>query len=347
MAQIDSRLKQITGNYIDNFGGLDIIFIGDLRQLPPVRATPIYKPIRQKMVGPSLWRSLQFHELTEVIRQDNVIFSNILSKIGSGLILDDSELKLIESRFFIKEDADRLCSNGTRLYFENINVDKYNNSILNVDDNKIVCTAIETIVGANGHEQETHSRQKLHKLTTADTGGVPYEIVFSLNKYYLICFNIDTSDGLVNGAVGKLIHVEYNTNNELIRVWLEFPKSSKTGEQIRKKCAVHDANNRISSLAVPISKKSATITLNNNKTIVARRNNFPLKAASAITVHKSQGGTFQEIVYQYDKKHNLSLVYVALSRVTSLEGLYLVSATNDRRFYHGRRYDASVESLQN
>lgn len=124
---------------------------------------------------------------------------------------------------------------------------------------------------------ETHSRQKLYKLTTADTGGVPYEIVFSLNKYYLICFNIDTSDGLVNGAVGKLIHVEYNTNNELIRVWLEFPKSSKTREQIRKKCAVHDANNRISSLAVPISKKSATITLNNNKTIVARRKNVPLK----------------------------------------------------------------------
>lgn len=37
---IDARLKQITGNFDDSFGGLDIIFIGDLRQLPPVRATP-------------------------------------------------------------------------------------------------------------------------------------------------------------------------------------------------------------------------------------------------------------------------------------------------------------------
>ncbi|GFS89555.1 ATP-dependent DNA helicase [Trichonephila clavipes] len=43
LGHIDSRLKQITGNYNTNFGGLDMILIGDLRQLPPVRATPIYK----------------------------------------------------------------------------------------------------------------------------------------------------------------------------------------------------------------------------------------------------------------------------------------------------------------
>ncbi|GFU16293.1 ATP-dependent DNA helicase [Trichonephila clavipes] len=43
LAQIDSRLKQITGNFDTNFGGLDVILIGDLRQIPPVRATPIYK----------------------------------------------------------------------------------------------------------------------------------------------------------------------------------------------------------------------------------------------------------------------------------------------------------------
>ena len=57
LEQIDSRLKQITGNFSKNFGGLDVIFIGDLRQLPPVRATPIYKQIKRRMTGPTLWRS--------------------------------------------------------------------------------------------------------------------------------------------------------------------------------------------------------------------------------------------------------------------------------------------------
>lgn len=36
LSQIDSRLKQITGDFKTNFGGLDVILIGDLRQLPPV-----------------------------------------------------------------------------------------------------------------------------------------------------------------------------------------------------------------------------------------------------------------------------------------------------------------------
>ncbi|CAH2104199.1 unnamed protein product [Euphydryas editha] len=62
LLQIDSRLKQITGDYKTNFGGLDVILIGDLRQLPPVRATPIYKQQKQKIVGPILWRGFKFYE---------------------------------------------------------------------------------------------------------------------------------------------------------------------------------------------------------------------------------------------------------------------------------------------
>lgn len=43
---IDKRLKEITGDYEVNYGNLDIILIGGLRQLPPVRATAIFKPIK-------------------------------------------------------------------------------------------------------------------------------------------------------------------------------------------------------------------------------------------------------------------------------------------------------------
>jgi len=58
LGHIDSCLKQITGNFGTHFGGLDmIILIGDLRQLLPVRATPIYKQQKQKIVGPILWRN--------------------------------------------------------------------------------------------------------------------------------------------------------------------------------------------------------------------------------------------------------------------------------------------------
>lgn len=84
LSQIDSRLKQITGNFNTNFEGMDMIFIGDLRQLPPVRATAIYKQQKLKIVGPSLWRALKFFELDQVMRQANQQFSSILIKIGNG-----------------------------------------------------------------------------------------------------------------------------------------------------------------------------------------------------------------------------------------------------------------------
>lgn len=70
-------------------------------------------------------------------------------------------------------------------------------------------------------------------------------------------------------------------------------------------------------------------------------------SACAITIHKSQVGTFDEIVYEYEKTHSQQLVYVALSRVTRIEGLYIVTERNNPTFYHGRRESTSVIDLQN
>ncbi|GFR10855.1 ATP-dependent DNA helicase [Trichonephila clavata] len=43
LEQINTRLKQITGLFTKDFGGLEAILIGDLQQLSPVKATPIFK----------------------------------------------------------------------------------------------------------------------------------------------------------------------------------------------------------------------------------------------------------------------------------------------------------------
>ncbi|GFY24326.1 ATP-dependent DNA helicase [Trichonephila clavipes] len=48
------------------------------------------------------------------------------------------------------------------------------------------------------------------------------------------------------------------------------------------------------------------------------------------------GGTFDEVVFNYDKSQQIQLVYVALSRVTSIDGLYLTNDKDDFKFYHGR-----------
>lgn len=343
--QIDSRLKQITGNFDSNFGGLDIILIGDLRQLPPVRATPIYKQPKQRMVGPLLWRGLKFYELTQVMRQTNVIFVSILTKIGNGSILDDDELAIIESRFFTKEEVTQRCPNGVRLFHENASVNEYNVSILQQAQDKFVSIAIDIISGCANHEQEVFVRQKLHKMSVIDTGGLPYEIIFVIGKPYIVTTNLDVTDGLANGAVGTLVHIEQNEQNEITRVWLVFP-DKRTGTVARKKAAGFITEHNIDKRAVPITRRTTSIHLNNNKTIVGKRNHFPMIPGCAMTIHKSQGGTYDEIVYEYSKTHSIQLLYVALSRVTSIEGLFICNRNDDLRFYHGRRIDQSILSLQ-
>jgi len=58
LEQIDARLKQITGLFTKAFGGLDVFLIGDLRQLPPVKATPIFKQIKNKLLVNRLGENL-------------------------------------------------------------------------------------------------------------------------------------------------------------------------------------------------------------------------------------------------------------------------------------------------
>lgn len=104
-----------------------------------------------------------------------------------------------------------------------------------------------------------------------------------------------------------------------------------------EKFAGHVAANNISQTAV-IGRRPSTIPLNNNKTTInAKRSHLPLVCACATTIHKSQGITYSEVVYEYDKKHSQSLLYFASSRVTitSIEGLWITTDGGDTTFYHG------------
>ncbi|GFT47518.1 ATP-dependent DNA helicase [Trichonephila clavipes] len=124
LLKVDSRFKQIIGNFQSNFGGLDIILIGDLLQLPPVRSTPIHKQPKQTIVGPILCRNLKFYELNEVMRQANQQFSSIITKIGNTDQLDETEIT--QSRFCIVKEAELRCPQDISLFSTNISVNEYN-----------------------------------------------------------------------------------------------------------------------------------------------------------------------------------------------------------------------------
>lgn len=177
----------------------------------------------------------------------------------------------------------------------------------------------------------------------------------------MITMNLDVEDGLVNGAIGTLKYIEYLTEDEQVneqtiygttevdfepqpststkirkrvRLWLEFSNPSM-GQLWTVKAKPHVICKRDVldlKLLWPIVTRAANTPLGGN--IKCRRNQYPVVSASAITIHKSQGGTFDEVVFNYDKSQQIQLVYVALSRVTSIDGLYLINDKDDFKFYH-------------
>ncbi|GFV34504.1 uncharacterized protein TNCV_2028741 [Trichonephila clavipes] len=124
--------------------------------------------------------------------------------------LDEIEITLSESRFCTVEEAELRCPQGIRLFNTNNFVNEYNNKILNAYTDRITSTAKDVSIGCTSKEQETCVRQKLHKMSLIDPNGLPYQTVYVNNIYYMITTNIDVTDGLANGAVGKLVYVETN-----------------------------------------------------------------------------------------------------------------------------------------
>ena len=216
----------------------------------------------------------------------------------------------------------------------------------------------------NNYEQLSHCKKKLNAMFIIDTGGLPYETYLVNGKPYLITTNIDVEDGLANGAIGILDYIEYFENNEEIeyqdnlaineeneklkikRLWLRFDNNN-VGLKARRKAIHHITKKNIPKDLVPIERRNANIYFNKNRTLSLKRNHFPIVSACSMTIYKAQGGTYEEIVYMYDKRQEQQLVYVALSRVRSINGLFIVTKTNEANFYHGRRISSTSQDLIN
>jgi len=168
-----------------------------------------------------------------------------------------------------------------------------------------------------------------------ETVGLPFMLNLLVGKPYQIKTNIDVLDGLVNGAIGILRYIERDEDARVKRLWLSFNRP-KTGRLIRAKCDAHVRSHpHLKQGWVPISERTANIQLKGS-IWTCKRKQFPLCQACAITIHKSQGGTYETVISEYNKNHDQQLVYVAMSRATSLQGLHLTHRDKDHRFHHAR-----------
>lgn len=350
---VNSRLQAMTGVYDKNFGGLDLFACGDLKQLPPVNATPVYTATRQSVGGRAvLWQSLDYYPLSRVMRQSDSNFSAVLTKIGCGEKLNEQEVNMIRSRFRTRQWCNQnMGSEVIRLFFNNKDVEAYNEHAISATSSSEIHLASDSYTGYATERERREAIGKVHRMKCQDTGSLPYSLTLTKGYPYMLTVNVDVEDGLVNGAIGKLRHIEEcpaaHDNICSKRLWLEFD-TNYVGRLRRVKYGPHIRSKRgvLSDEWVPIELRTVNIKVSSK--IKCHRQQFPLLLACALTIHKSQGGTFNQIIYDYHKNHRQQLVYVALSRVTSLEGLFLTNATDDFTFYHSQTaMNPTIQDVQN
>lgn len=160
------------------------------------------------------------------------------------------------------------------------------------------------------------------------------KLLLVLNTPYILTQNIDKRDKLVNGSFGHLRYIEFDDKDptRVQRLWIEFTNAS-SGRIRRIETQYHASTLKIGTNCTPIARRSAPINLGSTR-IKVKRTQFPIVAANALTVHKSQGGTYDKVVFEYSKNLQTSLVYVGLSRATTLSGLYLTNEQNEHIFHH-------------
>ncbi len=294
---IDTLLRSIRRRHLP-FGGVQVLFIGDLHQLQPVITRDEWSIL--KNYYPSVFffdsRVLKQYvpimiELKEIFRQRDDVFVDILNGIRHNNITKDNFQKL-KSRLrpgFIPDDKEEYVTLTTH----NMQADKINEWKLN----RLKADAITFKAKISGEFPEYLFPVDLNlKLK------VGAQVMFTKNdleerRYY-------------NGKTGVISHLSDDT--------------------IKVRCKGEDSD-------IVVKKdewKNISYTLNPKTKEISEDelgsfHQYPLRLAWAITIHKSQGLTFEKVIIDAENAFANGQVYVALSRCTSLEGLVLTSPVNE------------------
>ncbi|XP_054711012.1 uncharacterized protein LOC129220608 [Uloborus diversus] len=326
--QIDKRLKQIFKSE-ENFGGVSILCFGDFHQLKPVGDSHVFssgKMTHLADLGPSLWDNFCFYELTTIMRQqENLDFAHALNRLASGTMTTE-DIALMRS-CEVNENR-TVPPSALHLFRTNAESDRFNDQrIQSAPGNGIISSAIDTFSGEASKEKKDEILRSFASKTATETLGLPSSLILKHGVRYMLRLNIDTSDGLVNGAVGVLRRVDTGNHTKLgtipLRVWMEF-EDGNTGRNCRSAISTLMKDRGIPPCWTPVERACRQLNTGKRLKALVLRKQFPLVPAEGITIHKSQGSTYTEIALHLHKGMDRASLYVACSRVTNCSGLFIV-----------------------
>lgn len=292
---IDTVLKSVRRKNHQPFGGVQILFIGDLLQLPPVVKEDEWRILKQYYKSAYFFeaKALQenkpmYIELDKIYRQADDTFIGVLNNLRDNKVTE-TDIEIL-NKYFRPGYVPAPTDNIIHLTTHNYKAENLNKESLRKLEGKSYFYQAEIEGDFNEFSYPVDQNLELKNGT---------QVMFIKN-------DISGMQRYFNGKIGTIARID----NEEIEVC--FQNEDKT-IAIEK----HEWENIKYSL-------NETTNEIEEKTVGTFRQ-YPIKLGWAITVHKSQGLTFEKAILDIGDAFAPGQVYVALSRLTSLDGLILTS----------------------
>ncbi len=327
---VHGRLQQIKGTSgTSYFGNVSILAVGDFYQLPPISPrTPLCIP-RHEILN-DIWNTLfEMVELTDIMRQrDDAIFAQMLNRLRTrnrNEPISKEDKQLLQSRVVSENNRISPPDDDTlHLFSRNANVNDHNDKKISSLGTQIYTIQAIDVDQKYGKIIRMHTIP--HKTSSKDDTTLADEIKLAVGSRVMLISNVDVSDGLCNGVSGTIKGIEFGNNQQMPTVvYVEFD-SSRIGMKTRTTQSIPEQYHG----CIPIMPRKESFRLK-GKTFTTTREQIPLKLAWAVTIHKVQGQTTDRAVISM-KYIQKAMAYVALSRVTHLDGMYLTDFDEARIF---------------
>jgi hypothetical protein len=295
--EIDTVLRHTRHRYNEPFGGVQMVFIGDMHQLSPVCNDTDWQLLADYYPSIYFFDSVAIRhqppvyiEFDKIFRQSNLNFIQLLNDVRNNNISDES-FELLQS-----------------LYNPNFEP--------SANDTYIILTTHNykaDSINARELEKLQGETKRFHAKITGDYPEKSYptevELEFKVGSKVMFLKNDkETPRRYFNGKIGEIIKF--------------------VGEGIYVQCPNEEPVVVVPEIWENISYTTDSTTKQIKETLLGTFEQYPLRLAWAITIHKSQGLTFDKAVIDAGQAFTPGQVYVALSRCRSLEGLVLLSKIN-------------------